>query len=1178
MKFRTKLLFVMKLTTALILFAAMHVYAKTSGQVVSYSARNAKLEQVFRALEQQTGYGFFYQVSDLKNAQPVSVDFKNLALPDALRMILKDQTLNFFIDGKTVFITPKKKEVDLAQGLNSGLQSPPKLIDVRGKVVDEEGKAIAGASVVVKGSTRGVSTNENGEFELNGVDGNATLVISGVNIERFEVKVNGRGQLGVLKTTAKISELADVTISAVNTGYQQIPKERATGSFVFIDSALINRSVGTNIIDRLNGITNGVAFNNNIVGGNIIVQKNQSQLSVRGRGTINSNPNALIILDNFPYDGDLNTINPDDIESITVLKDAAASAIWGSYSGNGVIVLTSRKGKYNQPMNISVNSFISIGDKPDLNYTPILNSSEYIDVELFLYKNGFYNSVLSGNNRSQVTPLVEMLAKRAAGQIGSTDSANFINSIRNNDFRKDLSKDFYQKPLSQHYDIGLSGGGQNNRYFFSLGYDNNKLVKTANSFERFNLRFRNSFSMIPKKLEINTDIQFAKNNSINNGSSLTLNVPYYSLVDANGNAAALPNGYRMSYLDTVGQGKLLDWFYRPLDELSYSNNSSSLTDYHINTSVTYHIIKGLDVNTFYNYNTGTSNREFLQDQNSYYTRNQINSYSQINFTTGIVTRPVPLGGIVDRTLANYKSSNFRTNLSYLNKWKSHDINVQVGYEERQISSTNSSYRLYGYNPSNQTSINVDYVGFYPGYVTRNNTQIPSNVSNLVTKNNFISYYGLVGYSYLNKYSFTASIRKDQSNIYGVTTNMKGVPLYSAGLSWKISNEKFYQFGLLPYLRLRATFGYNGNSNTEVAAVTTIRYGTTNSYGGIQAAISNIPNPSLRWEKVQQLNYGIDFGSKNNVIEGSLEYYVKNAKDLIAASPIDPTTGNASITNNSASLTTKGVDIQITSHNINKRYLRWTSSFIFNFVLDKITAYYGQTSSINTYVQNGFINPIIGRPLYSMYVYPYGGLDSVGNPKAILDGKTSYAYNTLFSSRNFDNIRYIGPMNPPINGSLRNDFHYKQVTLSLLIRYSFGGYFRRFSANYSSMFSATGGGSAWSLPDYGQRWQKQGDENLTNVPAMIYSGYNNGRDNFYANSDVLVEKSDFIKLQDVRVSYDLSPSILKRSPFKNLQFFVFLNNIGFLWKANKCGIDPENVPFTFTASNPKLFSFGLKANL
>ncbi|MET0393293.1 MAG: SusC/RagA family TonB-linked outer membrane protein [Chitinophagaceae bacterium] len=1161
----------MKITSALLLIACLHVGAAGISQKITLNERNANLEKVFRSIHWQSGFQFIYNDETMEKARPVTIQVKDATLDEVLALCFKGQPLEYTMQNNAVVVKPKQPALPVTT------PEAPLPLDVRGRVVNENGDPVAGATVKVKGTDKGTSTNENGEFVLTGIGADATLVISGVNIETFETKVGGRTSF-MLTAKIKVTESEAVV---VNTGYQQVPKEQSTGSVVVIDNALINRRVSTNILDRLDGVTSGLAFNRNFQIANVNAttsfQPNQSAITIRGRSTINANPNSLIVVDNFPYEGDLSTINPNDVESITVLKDAAAASIWGAFSGNGVIVITTKKGRYNQPVKVMLNSNVTIANKPDLYYVPGISTSDYIDVERYLYGKGFYTSTLA-NGYTTVSPVVSILAAQTAGTMTPSAATAAIDALRELDSRDQVGEYLYRKEINQQYVLNLSGGGYNNRYFISAGLDKNQYNLINNDYQRTSIRGSNTVSLLKQKLEITTDIAFTQSvNSTRNGIEAVGPWPYLQIADADGNALVVPysGGYRKSYTDTTGKGLLLDWTYRPLDEAKLGNRKRRITDYHIGLNMKYRIIAGLDVQLMYQYNKGTTENKDYYSQQTFFTRSMINSFSRVNFTSGTITRPIPLGGILDRYVNNYKSNNVRVQANYAHTWNGvHELTALAGADVRDYDGDIYSNRLYGYDPSTGSAALVDYTGQFQQYATVNTMSIFSNLSNFGVANNYISYFANAGYTYSRRYTVIASARRDESNLFGVKTNQKGVPLWSAGASWVVSNEKFYKAGWLPYLKLRFSNGYQGNINKDVAAVTTATYpGTNNSYGAIQAYINNLPNAALRWEKVNQVNAGIDFGSKNNRIGGSIDYFIKKGTDLIAASPLDPTTGATTFTGNTADIKGRGVDLVLNTKNITGVF-KWNTTFLFSYAKDKVTAYKVATGAVSSYIGNtGVLSPIIGRPLYSVYSVGWAGLDANGNPQVIRDGKVSTEYSALFNSTDLKNLVYNGPMNPPVFGSLRNTLEWKQLSLSFLITYKFGHYFRRNSLNYGSLFNNTAGRDN---PDYENRWQKPGDEAFTNVPSMIYPA-NSARDAAYLGSEILVEKGDHIRLQDIQLNYTLTPRQVRKLPFQSVNFYVYMNNIGILWRANDHHIDPDYVPMSGYPlyPNPRSIAFGIR---
>lgn len=1155
-----KLLVMAKLTILLILATCLQAYSRAQGNI-TLSEKAASLETIFKKIKKQAGYRFAYKPDLLNNTQPVDISVSNAKLEEVMKICLHNQPISYTLIDKTVVLKAKEIEKKLHSYASDG-----KKIDVRGRVFNDADQPVPSVTVSVKGSSKYTLTDQDGQFTLTDLEYDATLVFTHISMELLEVKINGREDLSI-QLRPKINELSDVTVT-FNTGYQDLPKERVAGSFVKLDNELINRRVSTNLIDRLDGVTSGTIFNKNGYDG-------QSAITIRSRSTIFANANPLIVIDNFPYDGDLSTINPNDIESITVLRDAAAASIWGAFSGNGVIVITTKKGKLNQPLKVTFNANFTSIEKPDLWSQPRLNSDSYIEIEKWLYGKGFYNSQITSVNRPELSPVVEILLKRTNGQISQPEADAQIANLGTQDVRDDVSKYFYRKAFNQQYSLNLSGGGNNNQYYVGFGFDKNLTELYGNGLTRVTLNANNVYSLLNQRLEFTTGLVYTRSNSSNNGISLTNieggNIPYWDLVDNQGRALVISNNFRQSYIDTAGGGRLLDWKYRPYDELNLADKSTILTDYRLNAGVKYKIFTDLNVNLLYQYSSGLSEGNSYFSPQTYFTRDLINRFTQINFQSGAVNRPIPLGGILDIANREYVSNNYRGQLSYGHVWqKSHDLRGIVGMEIRDVKGMVKTNRYYGYDDKLKTSRLVDYVSFFPNYVTGANARIFSNIALSETTNRFWSYFANFAYTYKGKYTITGSLRKDESNVFGATTNSKGVPLWSTGLLWKASEEQFYKISWLPTFNVRVTYGFNGNvDNTLSPFVTTTVSTSPNQFNSIYSTLTNPPNPSLRWEKTKIINIGVDFGLKGNIVSGSIEYYSKDGVDLIGISPIDPTTGVSTFKGNSATIKGNGLDVMLTSRNINTGF-KWTTNLILSFAKDRVTKYLLQPVSVGNSLFTS-INTIEGRPLYSIYSLPYQGLDSAGNPKIFFDGKDSKDYSAIFNSPRLENLKYHGPATPRVFGGIRNDFQWKNFNLSVNVTYKLGYYFRRQSIDYAILFN----NRAMSFPneDYENRWKAAGDELRTNIPSLIYPA-NNLRDFVYRYSDGLVEKSDHIRLQDLQFGYMLKKKQLKKLPLESLQLYSYLNNIGIIWRSNNKGIDPDFLGSSIP--NPRSISFGIKA--
>lgn len=1048
----------------------------------------------------------------------------------------------------------------------------------------EDHKPLPGATISKHHRTM-ANTDAKGQFAFTTNDTSGILNISFIGFKTIEFPFNQFNH-GPFRIEL---ETASTIVNEVNvyTGYQALPKERATGSFVQIDNALINRSVGPNILDRLNGITSGLLFNGQA---STNVSTNPSNrilgINIRGESTLSGNVSRdpLIVLDNFPYEGNIDNINPNDIASITVLKDAAAASIWGARSGNGVIVITTKKGKKNQALRVELSSSVSVQSKPNLKYDRnYLDASDYINVESDLFKQGYFDSYLTDTqNQPPVTPVVDILAKLRAGTLSQQVATSQINALRGNDVRDDYRQYIYQKAVKQQYAIGLRGGTEQDSYTFSAGYDKNQDNMVRNGFDRITVNALNTYTPV-KNLEITTGINYSENTTDQNnqlywGNGITVGgpvagiYPYARFADANGNPLAIVKDYSANYANHAQAIGLLDWSYRPLNELRSADNYTKVNDLLLKADVKYKFTSHLNIDVQYQNERQVVNTHNYQNAETYAARNLINQFTVIDPVTGKATYQVPYGGLLN--LGNYElsSNNLRGQLNFQQSFNTkHSVTAIAGAELRQLRSDSYIRNSYGYNDQFGTSVGnldyADYLNINPYGVA----QIPTPDGTVSgTVNRYVSYFANGAYTYDNRYTLSLSGRKDGANIFGVKTNDKVTPLWSSGLGWNISNEKFYRSAWLPLLKARFSYGFNGNVYNGSAYVTG-NYLTSSLTGA--PAIRNLtaPNPDLRWEKVRNINAGIDFATKGNRISGTIELYSKNGEDLIESIPLYTSSGFLSYYGNAASTSTHGFDITLNSKNLEGKF-KWGSTLLLSTLHDKVTQYNAQFS--NTSLQQLGGMPVVGKPLYGIYSYKWAGLDPQnGDPRGYLNGKVSKDYAGIIANYKPDSLAYSGSGRPTVYGAFRNDWSYHHFSLSVNITYELGYYFRRSSTsiNEADIISTSFGQNV----DYGQRWKKPGDENNTNVPSILYPS-NPSRSTFYQYAQTLVDKADNIRLQDIRLSYDLMKSSWHRLPFRDLQLYAYASNLGILWRANHDGIDPD-IPSVNSHGYPSPLTIALGFN-
>ncbi len=616
--------------------------------------------------------------------------------------------------------------------------------------------------------------------------------------------------------------------------------------------------------------------------------------------------------------------------------------------------------------------------------------------------------------------------------------------------------------------------------------------------------------------------------------------PYARLADAGGNPLSTVNTYRQSFVDAAQDNGLLDWHYSPLQELNVSDNKTSTTHYRANAALKYKLTGALRAELYFQYAKDQSSAVNLQSQDSFYTRDLINNYTQVS-AAGVLTRAVPLGAIKDLTSASAANWNLRGQLHYNKTFGTkHELSALAGYEVRDNHTLSGSSRLYGYNPDYATVQPVDYITSFPAYYyPRLVRKIPFRDSESDLTDRFVSQYANGAYTYAQQLTVSASARFDQSNLIG--TSDKGVPLWSLGLAWNLHQQGFYHFSALPYLKVRATYGYSGNVNKSVTALTTAYAGGINAVSQLPySTVVNPPNPDLRWERSRMINTGIDFESKGSIISGTVEFYWKKGMDLIGVTPFAPSTGITTFTGNTADTKGKGLDLTLNSKNI-QRQIAWNTTLLLSYQTERVTHYPVQATA-TSYVQSADgigVVPLEGKPVLAVYAYRWAGLDpATGNPLGYLNGDISTDYQKIIQTATPQNLDYKGPALPVVFGALRNTVSWKGLSLSANVSFRLGHYFRRESVRYADVLSGAG-----SHGDYRLRWQNPGDEKRTHVPSMPESS-NANRDNFYAFSSALVEKADNIRLQDVSLSYELNKNSEPMAAFQESQSLFVCQQFGY----------------------------------
>lgn len=1011
-------------------------------------------------------------------------------------------------------------------------------------------------------------TDTKGFFTLKGLPVNDTLVFL------LDNQLVRSMPLSALTGRQNITIRTLDNVTVFSNGYTSYTNRTNTGSLDFMDNKLVNRAVGPYILDRLNGVSSGVYLD---------PAEGHPPVTIRGMATLTTDnrtgsASPLIVVDNFPYEGDIGNINPNDIENVTVLKDAAAASIWGAKAGNGVIVITTKKGVAGK-LKTGVTANTTVTGRPDLYAQSTMRSTDFIAVEKMLFEQGFYDADINNATTFPVlSPAVALLNRHRLGNMSDAALSDSLAYLGTLDVRRDLSAYYYQKAVSQQYAVSLSGGNNTATYYSSIGYD--KIGSNAAGDAKHRVTLRNGLNLRPvEKLRLAFSFQgtFSKNYNNNPGAVSTANgkslYPYASLADKNGHPLAIERGYRSGFKDTAGGGLLLDWGYLPLNELDYADNTTSLTDILAGVNIKYHVLDGLDADFLYQFeNAVTKGRNYYSTQ-TYFTRNLVNLYSQTAGST--VSRPLPLGGILDATNGQMQSHSFRLQLDYNKKWgQDWLVDALVGGELRQKHATDGQYRTYGYNDDNLSFVGVNWNTVYPTLDNlAGNQAIPNIQAFSDYTDRFISGYAKTVACYKGKYLLSASARKDGANILGHNTNDKWKPLWSLGTGWILSNERFWTPSWWSYLKIRGSYGYSGNMNNSISPYTTIVQNSIRS-----STLSTLPsnsiytveNDDLKWETVKTVDMGMDFTWLNGRVSGTLDWYLKNATDVISPVQADPTTGQVSLYKNAASLKGHGWDISLHSKNLTGP-VQWNSHILFSYNRMLVKQYYFESQPTNMVGNGASVTPIIGKEPFAIISYKWGGLNAAdGSPIGYLNGAQSMDYAQIVGNATQDDIVYNGAATPLYFGSFRNDVSFRHFTLSFNILYRFSYYFRRASINYYSLYNS------WvSNADYEKRWQNPGDEKKTDVPSMDYPA-NSYRDRLYSFSSATVSRADHIRLQDIKLSYGATVRNKRFSSVPvSLDFYLMCNNVGILWRENKYRLDPDagnGIP------NPRSMTLGVNIHL
>ncbi|MEO6683364.1 MAG: SusC/RagA family TonB-linked outer membrane protein [Ginsengibacter sp.] len=1154
----------MKLTCFLLIISFLQVHATGLAQNVTISVKNASIENVFREIERQTSIGFLYSKKILQGAGKVSLNVKDVPVEEVLKECFKGQSFHFSIQNNTIVI---KKSVVTSPVIRSdeSVEQLPLGIDVRGKVTDENGSPLAGVSILIKGTSKGTATNEKGEYNLSDVDENATLVFSiiGFTSQTVSMKKSSTINITLQRDLRKQEEVV------ISTGYQTISKERATGAFEVISGKQIENKIQTNVLERLEGLVPGLLMiNGKDEGGDAV--------TIRGVSTLYGTKSPLIVVDNFPIEGGINSVNPNDVETITVLKDAAAASIWGARAANGVIVITTKKGKSGKTDFQYTNSF-QFTEKPDLGYLNRLSSSDDIDISRKLLTAGpnlENNAKRWGDLYSTFSGL---LMDSIAGRLSPSEYSAKVDQLRGLDNTQQIKDLLMQNPFVQNHTLSFSGGGEKSTFYSSLNFtDRNSYTLKSDS--RSYSVFLKSSHEISKRLTlgINTNFTFGEGSSSPVSPLSMFNLkPYEMLQDSDGNPLGVKRqsgslGLSESNPFIIDQRMawgLDDETYYPLLELDRKDITNSSAAQRLFSELNYKIANGITANVSYQLEKGSSFGKTYTHRNQADHVKLINdnvapfkvNYVILTNTDGTLRSPkfhIPRGGRVDERRSDNTAYSLRASLRVNKMFNDHAIAGIAGVERSATRRGGNSISKFGYDDNTLNFIQIDHMAIrtVPGILQMENggirRGIPVNDNFFYSEDRFISAFANGSYTYKNKYIYSGSFRIDQTNLFGTDPKYRYRPLWSTGLSWIISREDFMRNNpFINHLQLRTTYGLNGNvpknSGPFMIAQAGIHWWTSNpSY-----SITGPENASLRWEKTAVTNLGIDFTLLNNRVSGKLDYYVRRSTDLLADEKLNPTYGFTTSLLNTASMNNDGLEIQLTTRNIQKPNFSWSSTFAYSKNKNKITKVALATYYANAREVASGRPYFVGKPYGALYSVRFGGLSNEDGQLQILDQNGKIEPPGQLNG-SLDAAFYSGNRRPESNGAVSNSLRYKDLELNFMFVFYLGHVMRENTPRASNGVAHQDGRLA-------DAWKKPGDEEFTNIPNVIVNSNGSYAMAYYRNIlDINVFEADYAKLREVILTYNIAPEIFNGRYIKGLQLNAQARNLWTLTK-NNLGIDPES---------------------
>ena len=1143
---------IMRLLVLMVMCLNLSLSAKVYSQAERFrmQKKGATVKEIFDQIFSQSNYRFFYN-NEFDVSRKIDIDVRNADLNLIINKILEGQDYSYKLMDNYVII--KRNESQTIPQNKYARQ-------ITGMVKDAEGNPLPGVTVRLKGTNLGVATDIDGKFIFSVPGPGAFLEFSFVGKKTQLVLVGDQSEFNII-----LEDDEKILDEVVCTGIQTLSRERATGAFEVLNAETIGRTLTSDVVSRFQGKIAGVQVDAN------------NKVTIRGRGCINSDTDPLVMVDAFPIEAGIESVNPDDILTMTILKDAAAASIWGVRAANGVIVITTKSGQNQEKPTLDVSYFLTIDSKADYKDMHLISPSDAVDVQLELIQKGWWTPTEVDQYHSSVNKVQEAyynaMKRLETGNYSliATDPQFWseIEELRNANLYKQFEKELLRRAVQNRLNISFRGGSEKSNYYLSAVYDHQALGSVGDKSDDLILNLKHDYK-IANRLTFSTGINVEYKNEQNIGISigrLADETPFHNLWDAEGNRIQY-------YMVDPWEGKnreemgYLPYTTNMLNEQETNDYTTNTFSARLQAALKWNIIRGLDVETRFQYERAYTDIEDLRSKNSPYMRRLINDNTLVN-ADGQLINNLPVGAMHKETKNELEAWTWRSQLTYNGDWNDskHMLTAVLGHEMRMYRTIGRSALQYGYDPDALTYVAIDETAWenreYDTWYG-----LPSLLDNgkqhefTEIDNRDLSVFLNAAYTFAGKYSVSASGRMDRTNLFGNDSDYNYNFIWSSGLSWRISEEAFAKTDWMDRLMVRLTYGIGGNVNKNFFPMLMGSKGVSKGVPYIH--LINPANKDLTWEKTTTINAGIDFAFLNYRIGGSVDYYHKKGTDLLGRVTLDPTNGFPDAQMNFASMLNQGVEVTLNTTPLVINDFRWNLGFNISYNKNEVTKVEAAGSSVPDYLEGapGFGNgvAIVGKPLGRLYSYRYAGLDEQGQVM-LWQGNEKVHYSAF--DKNIENLKYEGTLEAPWYGGVNTSFEYKGITLSANATYKFGHKFRLPVGSASSPYS--------QYENIADRWRP--GHTQTNVPVLLDNLQSTAQfemEEYYSDADIHVRDAAFLRLNEISLGYTLPKAMIRKTPFKLIDIQCQIRNLA-LWTANKENTDPEAVYMPRTKS----FILGVK---